>query len=140
MKAQQEEKIKNMKKETITRVNDIDRLISKRLKLKRLTLGLSQEVLGKAAGVSTQQLQKYENGLNRISSGKLFMLSTFFKIPINYFFEQEDNLSNNIANLLSEKKDHISEKELIILIKAFSKITDTIKREKIIELVNKTMY
>jgi transcriptional regulator with XRE-family HTH domain len=128
-----------MKKETITRVNDIDCLISKRLKSKRLTLGLSQEVLGKAAGVSTQQLQKYENGLNRISSGKLFMLSTFFKVPINYFFEQEDNLSNNISNLLSEKKDHISEKELIILIKAFSKITDTIKRKKIIELV-KTMH
>lgn len=127
-----------MKKETITRVNDIDRLISKRLKFKRLTLGLSQEFLGKVAGVSTQQIQKYENGLNRISSGKLFMLSTFFKIPINYFFEQEDNLSNNIANLLSEKKDHVSEKELIFLIKAFSKITDTIKREKIIELVKTT--
>jgi hypothetical protein len=128
-----------MKKETITRVNDIDRLISKRLKLKRLTVGLSQEVLGKAAGVSTQQIQKYENGLNRISSGKLFMLSTFFKVPINYFFEQEDNLSNNISNLLSEKKDHVSEKELIILIKAFSKITNNTTRKKIIEFV-KTMH
>jgi len=139
MQAQQEKKFKTMKKETITRINDIDRLISKRLKLKRLTLGLSQEVLGKAAGVSTQQLQKYENGLNRISSSKLFMLSTFFKVPINYFFEQEDNLSNNISNLLSEKKDHVSEKELIILIKAFSKITDNTTREKIIEFV-KTMH
>ena len=75
-----------MKKETITRVNDIYRLISKRLKLKRLTLGLSQEILGKAAGVSTQQLQKYENGLNRISSGKLFMFSTFLKIPIKIIY------------------------------------------------------
>lgn len=104
-----------------------------------MMLGLSQEVLGKAAGVSIQQIQKYENGLNRISSGKLFMLSTFLKVPISYFFEQEDNLSNNIANLLSERKEHVSEKELIFLIKAFSKITDNTTREKIIELV-KTMH
>ena len=125
----------NNKKETITRVNDIDRLISKRLKLQRMMLGLSQEVLGEAAGVSTQQIQKYENGLNRISSGKLFMLSTFLKVPISYFFEQEDNLSNNIANLLPERKEHASEKELIFLIKAFSKITDNTTREKIIKKI-----
>ena len=97
--------------------------------------------------VSIQQIQKYEKASNLISSGKLFTLSKFLKVPISYFFEQGDDTSNTIGNIFAEDtenyiagdKEPVSEKELIVLIKAFSEIKSTQSRKKITELV-KTMH
>ena len=137
----------NEKKETKGRADNIDRLVSKRLKVRRMMLGLSQQDLGSAVDVSIQQIQKYEKASNRISSGKLFTLSKFLKVPISYFFEQGDDTSNTIGNIFAEDtenyiagdKEPVSEKELIVLIKAFSEIKSTQSRKKITELV-KTMH
>jgi transcriptional regulator with XRE-family HTH domain len=137
----------NEKKETKGRADNIDRLVSKRLKVRRMMLGLSQQDLGNAVDVSIQQIQKYEKASNRISSGKLFTLSKFLKVPISYFFEQGDDTSNTIGNIFAEDtenyiagdKEPVSEKELIVLIKAFSEIKSTQSRKKITELV-KTMH
>jgi transcriptional regulator with XRE-family HTH domain len=127
--------------------SNADRLVSKRLKVRRMMLGLSQQDLGNAVDVSIQQIQKYEKASNRISSGKLFTLSKFLKVPISYFFEQGDDTSNTIGNIFAEDtenyiagdKEPVSEKELIVLIKAFSEIKSTQSRKKITELV-KTMH
>ena len=136
------------KKESKGRADDIDRLVSKRLKVRRMMLGLSQQDLGNAVDVSIQQIQKYEKASNRISSGKLFTFSKFLKVPINYFFEQGDDHSNIIGNIFAEEtetydhttdKNNVSEKELIVLIKAFSEIKNIQSRKKITELV-KTMH
>ena len=137
----------NEKKETKGRADNIDRLVSKRLKVRRMMLGLSQQDLGNAVDVSIQQIQKYEKASNRISSGKLFTLSKFLKVPISYFFEQGDDTSNTIGNIFAEDtenyiagdKEPVSEKELIVLIEAFSEIKSTQSRKKITELV-KTMH
>lgn len=137
---------KSQKKEAKGRADGIDRLVSKRLKLRRMMLGLSQQDLGQAVDVSIQQIQKYEKASNRISSGKLFTLSKFLKVPVSYFFEQGDDTSNIIGNVFAEDadnyvigdKDPVTEKELIVLIKAFSEIKSTQSRKKITELV-KTM-
>ena len=137
----------NEKKETKGRADNIDRLVSKRLKVRRMMLGLSQQDLGNAVDVSIQQIQKYEKASNRISSGKLFTLSKFLKVPISYFFEQGDDTSNTIGNIFAEDtenyiagdKEPVSEKELIVVIKAFSEIKSTQSRKKITELV-KTMH
>jgi transcriptional regulator with XRE-family HTH domain len=137
----------NEKKETKGRADNIDRLVSKRLKVRRMMLGLSQQDLGNAVDVSIQQIQKYEKASNRISSGKLFTLSKFLKVPISYFFEQGDDTSNTIGNIFAEDtenyiagdKEPVSEKELIVLINAFSEIKSTQSRKKITELV-KTMH
>lgn len=75
-------------KEIKNRATEIDILVSKNLKAKRLELGISQSVLANFAGVSTQQIQKYEKNTNRISSGRLFALAQYLKVPITYFFEQ----------------------------------------------------
>ena len=133
----------NQKRETKGRADDIDRLVSKRLKMRRMMLGLSQHDLGAAVDVSIQQVQKYEKASNRISSGKLFTFARFLKVPISYFFEQGDDTSNVIGNIFAEDtekytiddKDPISEKELISLIKAFSEIKNSQSRKKITELV-----
>ena len=72
------------------RADNIDKLVSRRLKMRRMILGLSQNDLGKAVDVSIQQVQKYEKATNRISSGKLFAFAKFLKVPINYFYDQNE--------------------------------------------------
>jgi len=132
--------------ETKGRADNVDKLVSRRLKMRRMMLGLSQQDLGKAVDVSIQQVQKYEKATNRISSGKLFTLSKFLKVPINYFYDQSEDSSNIIGNIFAEEsasydannKDLVTEKEIVSLIKAFSEITSPQSRKKIIELV-KTM-
>ncbi len=136
----------NNKKETKGRADDTDRLVSKRLRMRRMMLGLSQHDLGSAVDVSIQQVQKYEKASNRISSGKLFTFAKFLKVPVSYFFEDGDDTSNIIGNIFAEDaekyttsdKEVISEKELIGLIKAYSEIKSSQSRKKITELV-KTM-
>jgi len=74
-----------------SKATKIDILVSKNLRAKRLELGVSQASLANFTGVSTQQIQKYEKGTNRISSGRLFVFAQCLKVPITYFFEQNNN-------------------------------------------------
>jgi transcriptional regulator with XRE-family HTH domain len=64
-----------------------DRLVGERVRLRRKELGLSQEKLGKAVGVTFQQIQKYENGVNRIGAGRLTQIGSFLDVPVSYFFD-----------------------------------------------------
>jgi len=135
-----------MTKEKKGRADHIDQLVSKRLKMRRMMLGLSQQDLGNAVDVSIQQIQKYEKATNRISSGKLHAFSKVLKVPIGYFFEQGDGNGNGVGNIFAEEGeeynphdgDMVTEREIVTLIKAFSDIKSSISRKKIIELV-KTM-
>jgi transcriptional regulator with XRE-family HTH domain len=77
------------------KADNIDKLVSRRLKMRRVMLGMSQQDIGKAVDVSIQQMQKYEKATNRISSGKLFTIAKFLKVPITYFFEPIDADEDN---------------------------------------------
>ena len=57
------------------------------LKMRRLALGLTQTKVAKAINVTFQQIQKYEKGINGVSSTRLLQLSKYLKVPINYFFD-----------------------------------------------------
>lgn len=135
-----------MGNETKGRADHIDHLVSRRLKMRRMMLGLSQHDLGSAVDVSIQQVQKYEKATNRISSGKLHAFARVLKVPINYFFEQKDDSSNTIGNMFAESKEEyiaeenqtVTEREIITLVKAFSDVPSVQSRKKIVELV-KTM-
>ncbi|PCJ29860.1 MAG: transcriptional regulator, partial [Rickettsiales bacterium] len=96
------------KKETKGRADNVDRLVSHRLKMRRMMLGLSQNDLGKAVDVSIQQVQKYEKATNRISSGKLFAFSKFLKVPVAYFYDQSDDSGNIIGSVLAEEASSYS--------------------------------
>ena len=132
--------------ETKGRAEHIDQLVSRRLKTRRMILGLSQNDLGKAGNVSIQQVHKYEKSTNRISSGKLFVFAEYLKVPISYFYEENEASSTAIGTALVEDKmsydggdnKALVEKEIVNLIKAFSEISNFQSRKKIIELV-KTM-
>lgn len=68
------------------RIDETDAHIGSRIRQRRKALGLSQQALGSAIGVSFQQLQKYENGTNRCSGSKLAGLAEQLQVPVQYFF------------------------------------------------------
>ncbi|WP_333591775.1 helix-turn-helix domain-containing protein [Brevundimonas sp.] len=65
----------------------VDRHVGRRVCEKRIGLGYNQSDLGRALGLTFQQIQKYEKGANRISASKLWDIARFFKVDIGYFFE-----------------------------------------------------
>ena len=127
-----------------TKINQIDERISKRFKLCRLMVGASQQQLADVIGVSVQQIQKYETGVNNVSSNNLYNLAKHLKVPINYFYdESEDNIINMIAEEAAtyDSSNNLNKiyngnmKELTVLVKEFNKIESPKVRGTIIELV-----
>ena len=102
--------------------------LGQRIRARRLWLGLSQTELGAALGLSFQQVQKYERGMNRISAGRLYQFAKILDVPINYFFEQMSGAVNEGASYaLSDNEqeeflpgDMMNSKETLDLIRAYS--------------------
>ena len=67
--------------------NELDQRVGERLRSRRLKMGLSQTELGAAAGVTFQQIQKYESGANRISASRLYYMSKVLGVDVPYFYE-----------------------------------------------------
>src|SRR5689334_25122650 len=65
----------------------IDAIVGARVRQRRTLLGMSQETLGKAVGLTFQQVQKYERGTNRISASRLFGMARVLEVPVSYFFD-----------------------------------------------------
>ena len=72
--------------------------LGNKLKMRRLSLGLTQTKVAKAINVTFQQIQKYEKGTNGVSSIRLLQLSNYLKVPIDYFFEDFGQYLNNQAS------------------------------------------
>ncbi len=83
------ETIKTMKNATL---QGLEKSIGARIRKRRIELGLTQVQLAGKLGLSYQQIQKYETGLNRISAGRLHMISKLLFIDLEYFFRRVDNL------------------------------------------------
>jgi transcriptional regulator with XRE-family HTH domain len=113
------------------RRNDIDLHVATRLKEERLRAGLSQQQLAATAGVSFQQVQKYENGSNRVSAGRLAQFARALNLPIEAFFQSgEDDTA--VASV--EGSPHGS-RLVIELIRAFNAVEDPDKRRAIVTFV-----
>jgi len=67
--------------------NPVDVHVGARMRLRRTLLGLSQEKMGEAIGLTFQQVQKYERGANRIGASRLFDLAQVLDVPVSYFFD-----------------------------------------------------
>ena len=70
--------------------NEIDRLVGSRVRMRRMLIGMSQEQLGEALGITVPQVQKYEKGVNRIGASRLHKIAGILDVPITYFFEPHD--------------------------------------------------
>lgn len=122
-------------------VSPVDIHIGKKLKMTRTMSGMTQDQLGELIGVTFQQIQKYEKGLNRISAGRLYELAQVFGKPISTFFSDyvPDKDYYNFDH--KQEKDHfaseeVKNREIISLIKAFNKISKSETRKNIITLLN----
>ena len=138
-------------------LNPIDVHVGKRLRFGRTMHGMSQEAIGDAIGVTFQQIQKYERGINCIRSSKLFDLAKALKVPITFFFEgyTEGGSDKDEAYAIPgaadsgkstfDMSDISSSREAIELMRAFHKITDPQLRSRVLDLVramadNKAMF
>ncbi len=70
------------------RVTEQDRLVGQRIKMLRQSKGISQSVLGRALSVTFQQIQKYENGVNRVGASRLSEVARVLEVPVSTFFEE----------------------------------------------------
>lgn len=123
----------------------VDTHVGKRLRLRRSMLGMSQDHLGKEIGVTFQQIQKYERGVNRIGSSRLYDFSRILNVPVEYFFEDmngqpleiEGDAKVGFAEKGAEKfkVENLDNKETLSLIKAYYRIEDVQVRKKILSLI-----
>ena len=106
---------------------DIDRHVGERIRRRRVMLGLTQEQLGDALGISYQQIQKYETGANRVSAGRLFIISQILEVSVAALF---DGLGEETDSDISATSRNVIE-----LVRAFSKISDEKVRGSVMSLV-----
>lgn len=127
------------------RPNPIDAHVGSRVRLRRMLLGISQEKLGERLGLTFQQVQKYEKGVNRIGASRLFDLSTVLAVPISFFYEDAPAAEARVQPIPgfaeapggtdSNILEFLSTREGLELNKAFSRIQDVKTRRAILELV-----
>ena len=122
----------------------VDVHVGMRLRLRRNLLGLSQEQIGRATGLTFQQIQKYERGTNRMGSSRLFQLASLLSVPVSYFFEElkeaetpgfaeEPQAPLELGG--RNEADMFSRRETLELIRAYYKINDPKQRRKVYELI-----
>jgi transcriptional regulator with XRE-family HTH domain len=115
--------------------NDADRHIGSQIKARRNAIGMRQEKLGDMLGLTFQQVQKYEKGMNRVGAGRLLDIGTILQVPVTYFYE---GLSIDRFKVSSEDKATsllLATTEGQRLIKAFSMIESPQLRRKLVDLI-----
>lgn len=118
--------------------NPIDAQVGSRVRLRRMLIGMSQEKLGDMLGLTFQQVQKYEKGVNRIGAGRLYQMARILGVPISYFYEDvpEESQSRVPANHATPPvMEFLSDAEGLQLALAFMRIREHKVRKRVIELV-----
>jgi transcriptional regulator with XRE-family HTH domain len=146
---------KKKNKKTLLRSENpdpIDIHVGSRLRMRRNLVGLSQEQLGKSLGLTFQQIQKYERGINRMGSSRLFQIAKTLSVPVAYFFEEiaesvavsgkpgfAENEQASLENAPTSERqndyDILRRRETLELIRAYYRIQDTKQRRKVYELI-----
>jgi transcriptional regulator with XRE-family HTH domain len=125
--------------------NPIDVHVGSRVRLRRTLLGMSQEKLGEAIGLTFQQVQKYERGANRIGASRLYDLSRVLDVPVSFFFD-DINPEAAAAALGGEggdegeetpqryEPDPMMRRETLELVRAYYRIPDSQIRRRLFDL------
>ncbi|MCI5050239.1 MAG: helix-turn-helix domain-containing protein [Rickettsiales bacterium] len=120
----------------------IDVHVGKRLRLRRSILGMSQEALGGAIGITFQQVQKYERGVNRMGASRLYQFAKLLNTNVSYFFDEFQEMAEGNAGLgLAESEaasfehDKMASRETMEMMRAYYKIPSAAARKRIFELV-----
>lgn len=129
----------------LVRPRPVDGHVGTRVRLRRTMLGMSQEKLAGALGLTFQQVQKYERGTNRIGSSRLFELTKVLDVPIAYFFEEMPaeiaatattrgpiSLAESVGP--AYEADTMTKRETLELVRAYYKIKNPKVRKRIFDL------
>jgi transcriptional regulator with XRE-family HTH domain len=125
--------------------NPIDVHVGSRVRLRRTLLGMSQEKLGEAIGLTFQQVQKYERGANRVGASRLYDLSRVLDVPVSYFFEE---ITADVASAAEARRggaleeapsptyeaDPMMRRETLELVRAYYRIADPQVRRGLFDL------
>lgn len=123
--------------------NPIDQYVGARIRMRRIMLGMSQERLGDAIGLTFQQIQKYEKGINRIGASRLQQVGHVLNVPVEFFFEGAPGQNSilPIDNGFGENAtahyvtEFMSTNEGVHLMQAFLRIKDVKIRKRIVDLI-----
>ena len=121
--------------------NPVDIHVGSRVRLRRTLLGMSQEKLGGALGLTFQQVQKYERGTNRIGSSRLYQLSRILDVPVSFFFDDMpdevvaggDGLAEAAQSRFNQQD--LSKRETLELVRAYYRILEPNIRKRVFDLV-----
>ena len=118
-----------------------DKHVGSRVRMRRLMLNMSQEKLADQLGITFQQVQKYEKGVNRISASRLQQMCHILEVPVSFFFENAPGPAGHGRGGLAEApspayvNDFLASSDGLALLKAFIKIADPALRRSIVRLV-----
>lgn len=120
--------------------NPVDKHVGSRVRMRRIMLGMSQEKLGEALGLTFQQVQKYEKGTNRIGASRVQQIGDVLQVPVSFFFEGGPTTSVDTVGLSEAPSpayvsDFLATSEGLALIRAFTRIEDPKLRRSIVDLV-----
>jgi transcriptional regulator with XRE-family HTH domain len=121
--------------------NPTDKHVGSRVRMRRMMLGMSQEKLGDALGLTFQQVQKYEKGTNRIGASRLQQISHILQVPVSFFFEGGPNAQSGRGDGTGDApspayvSDFLATSDGLALTKAFMRIEDSKLRRRIVDLV-----
>ena len=115
----------------VKRATVVDEYVGRRVRQRRGELGLSQGELGDALGITFQQIQKYENGTNRVSAGRLFNMARHLDVTLDYFFE---GLGLPAARKPTLDMSIRHDKQVIALVRRFIQISDDGERSALVSL------
>jgi transcriptional regulator with XRE-family HTH domain len=131
-----------------SRPSPIDVHVGSRIRLRRTLLGMSQERLGGDLGLTFQQVQKYERGVNRVGASRLFDLSRVLDVPISFFFDDmPDSLTATFGSPAARRAtgftepsdqfgdDTLNRRETLELVRAYYRITDPAIRKRVFDLI-----
>src|SRR6478736_6723191 len=118
--------------------NPIDKHVGSRVRMRRMMLGMSQEKLGDALGLTFQQVQKYEKGTNRIGASRLQQISLILQVPVSFFFEgaPPPGRTEGFGEAPSPAyvTDFLASSDGLALVKAFMRIGNAKLRRRLVEL------
>jgi transcriptional regulator with XRE-family HTH domain len=115
------------------RATDVDRQVGQRVRMRRQLLGMSQGDLAGRIGCSFQQVQKYENGSNRVSASMLAKVSAALSVPITFFFDEPALESAAARDELPA--DLLSSSETFDLLRSYYRISSTELRSRVLALL-----
>ena len=120
----------------------VDVHVGSRIRMRRLYLGQSQSELARSVGLTFQQIQKYERGLNRVSASRLYDLARVLDVPVSFFFDdmpEDIDLSRPGGGKGpeggSDLTDPLAQRETAELVRAYYNIGDTTVRKRVYEMV-----